>query len=151
MGLAYDSPCDVRVREAKHNALRGGGEQTWGKTDAIDTHLIVAVGSASCLLLDTHARPSCDGILCINGREFASADLHAVIGYGVELCLAFSLVDGMTRAGSTSMVRGVMISVYAGMPGELVGARKTLLAAREGALERLLARMGAYMAGLETR
>lgn len=41
-----------------------------------------------------------------------------------------------------------MVVVYAGMPGELVGAREALLTTREGALERLLPSVCTDMAGL---
>ena len=114
------------------------------------THLIVAVGSAPRLLLDTHSGSS--RVVGIStgkrGRVSPSADLHAAVGYVVDLRLALSFV-GMTRACSAGVVHGVVVVVYAGMSGELVGAREALLATREGALERLLPGMRADVTGLE--
>lgn len=59
------------------------------------THLIVAVGSAPGLLLDTHA--GSPRVVAIStgkrGRESASADLHAAVGYVVDLRLALSFVS----------------------------------------------------------
>ena len=133
--------------------LRGdSGRVNVGSMSAAHTHLIVAVGPAPRLLLDAHAGSSRNAVFGVRvghtSRESASAALHAAVGYMLDLCLALGLVDGVTGASSAGVVGGVMIGVYAGMPGELVRAGEALLATWEGALEGFLASVCADMTGL---
>ena len=132
--------------------LRGdSGRVNVGSMSAAHTHLIVAVGPAPRLLLDAHAGSSRNAVFGVRvghtSRESASADLHAAVGYMLDFGFALCLVGGETGA-CRSMVCTVVIIVYTRVPGELIGAGETLLATREGALEGLLACVGANVTGL---